>query len=112
MDVRIVSAGSSQDVMVGRGVGGLRADIDQGSVNGGKRSSVYETVDKRRVRILINLLDFARHLGWLRPVVILHGDDKDCFDFLRSGDSATQGGQENGRTQYADSSEQRHAILP
>jgi hypothetical protein len=62
MNVRIFAAGSGKNVVIGVGEGDLLADVDMGTVDVGDRGSIHETVDKRRVRIQINLLDAAGEL--------------------------------------------------
>ena len=59
MNAWVVSAGSRQNIMIGRGVGDLLADVDHGAVNAGPRRSVHKTVNERRVGVLINLLNPA-----------------------------------------------------
>jgi hypothetical protein len=72
--------------MVVRGVSNVLADMDDLAVHDGKRGSVYQTIDEGCVRVLKDLLDrTAELIGWLRPVVILHGDNEDGLDFLCAG---------------------------
>lgn len=59
MNARVVSAGSGQNVVVGRGVRNLPADVLDASVNVNEAGPVHEAVDERSVRVLENRLDGA-----------------------------------------------------
>ena len=73
------------------GEGDLLADVDLGTVDDCDCGSVHETVDKRRVRIQINLLDAAGELvGGLSPVMIFHRDYENGLDLLRFGTGASE----------------------
>src|SRR5262245_13585305 len=99
--------------MVMGGVSELLADVDHRVINNRKGRSVHKTVDERRIRILINLLDPASELvGWLRPVVILHSDDEYGFDFLGAGAQAAEYSHEGDRTKGTKASYVGHRDLP
>jgi hypothetical protein len=80
MNVGVVSAWSSQHVMVSRRVGDLLADIDHRPINDDRGAAAHKTVNERGVRISINLLDPTGDLSWLRPVVIFHRDHENGLD--------------------------------
>ena len=83
MDVRVVTAGCSEHVVIGVGVCNLLADVLGHVINLRPGSSVDEAVNKWSVGIHINLLYAAGELvRGLRPVVILHRNDEDGLDLL------------------------------
>jgi hypothetical protein len=82
MDVRIVSAGGGQNVVVGRSVGDMLADVLDAAIKEGKRRPVHKTIDERGVWVLKDLLNPAGDAGGLSPVVIFQCDYENVFDFL------------------------------
>jgi len=62
VDVQIVAARGGQHAVIVTGVGDLAADIRRRAVDHGIRSPVNQTVDERRVGVLVDLLDVAREL--------------------------------------------------
>src|SRR5690348_16695677 len=86
MNVRIVSTGRSQHVVIVVCVCNLLADVDHAIADQSVSISVYQAVDKRRGRVLIDLLNPAAEMvSRLSPIVVLHGDDENGLHFLRSG---------------------------
>src|ERR1700731_1048214 len=102
MNMRVVSAGSGQNVMVSAGISDLLADIDCGAIHRSECSPVHQTVNEWRVRILINLLDISGKLDRLSPVVILHCNHKNCLDFLSAGVQTAERGPERECAQHAE----------
>jgi hypothetical protein len=86
MNVRVVSAASGCGVMVGRSIRNLLADVDLFVVDPHNCGSVYQAVDKRRICILIDLLDpRTERIDRLGPVVIFHRDYEDLLDSISLG---------------------------
>src|SRR5450432_699054 len=86
MDVRIVSAGCCQNVVITGGERNLLADADFMAVDLCNGSAVDQAVNERRIRIMENLLDWSGELvGRLRPVMVFHGDYKHGFQFVSIG---------------------------
>src|SRR5689334_13666400 len=83
MDIRVVTAGSSEYVVVRVGVCNLLADVLGDAVNLRPGGSIDEAIDKRSVGILIYLLRATGELvRGLRTVVILHSDNEYGLDLL------------------------------
>jgi hypothetical protein len=77
----IVPAGRGQDIVVGRSVGHLLADLDLAAIDRGNGGSVNQAVDERGVGVLENLLDGTGKLvGRLRPIVVFHRNHKYVLD--------------------------------
>ena len=84
MNVRIVSARSSQNIVVSGCVSDLLTDVDDLSVHDGECRPAHKAVDEWRVGILKNLLGAAgKFICRLTPVVVFHCDDENLFDLLR-----------------------------
>src|SRR5215472_7261592 len=82
MNMRIVSAGASQHVVIIGGVGHLPANMAQTATHDGISAPVHQTIDEWRMGILKDLLDGTAELVCrLGPVVVFHRDDEDCPDF-------------------------------
>ena len=112
MNVRVVAAGSGQDVGVGRGVSGLFADVDDGAVDHGSGRAIHQAVDEGGVGILINLLDAAGELiGRLGPVVILHRDHEHGLDLLGMCGESARCCEKGTHSQRTEKSGVRHENL-
>jgi hypothetical protein len=57
------------------------ADVLHAAIDESQGRSVYETVNKRSVRVLKDGLNPPRDGRRLSPIVILHRDDENVFDF-------------------------------
>lgn len=77
----IVPAGSGQNVVIGRRVSHVPADVLKVAADDSKPSSIDKTVNERRVRALIDGLNPSGDGSWLSPVVILEGDHEYMLDF-------------------------------
>ena len=77
--------------MVRRSISDLPADLYFVPIHHRRRASVYQAVNKWRIRVLVNLLNTAGKLiGRLRPVVIFHSDHENGFDFLAASAGNSQ----------------------
>src|ERR1700704_1757247 len=113
MNMRVVAAGSGQNVVVVGGVSDLLTNVDFAAIDSGKCGPIYQTIDEWRIRILKNLLDSARKLvGRLRPIVVFHGDYENGFDsvfaIFRACDQVAQCKQQGKSAQRAETSDVRH----
>src|SRR5215472_12617372 len=112
MNAGIVPAGSRENVMVGRGVGNLLADIDYGAVNERSGSSVHQTVNEWGVRILENLLGRTVELVvWLGPIMIFHSDDEHFLDALSAGALDDQYREDGRKHEHVRNSAKGHLNL-
>jgi len=103
MDVGVVSVGGRENIVVRRGIRNLLANMDHRVADKFECSAVNKTVDKRGVRILINLLNCAGELvGRLSPVVVLHRDHKHGLNFLGLRAESADGCQNGEHAQLAD----------
>ena len=80
MDVWIAAAFRGQNVVVGRGVGNLLADVQKLAVNEGRRGAIDKAVDEGGARVLEDGLNAAGHGCGLSPVVVFESDDEDVLD--------------------------------